>query len=382
MKILYLTHWYPTAARPVDGTFVRESARASALFADTRVVHCAGADPRLRELWRLDEEGDREVTAGIPTFRVRHRRLPSRLSYAAFVGGAVRACQTLARRGFRPDVIHAFVYQAAVPAVLVGRSTGTPVVVSEYSSGYARGLHDRINRAKARFALGHADRVLVQAEALRRVLEQAGVRARFDIVQMPIDLGLFSRAPARPAGPFRLLFVGRLDAAHVKGVPTLLDAAARLAAGRSDWLLDIAGDGPARPAYEQTAEELRLGSRVTFHGELSKPAVADLMRRSALLVLATPAWDTAPNVIAEAQASGLPVVATSVGGIPEMVSEACGILVPPNDPAALAHALDRALQRIDEFDAERIAAAARGRYGLPAVAARLEAVYDAVAAGR
>ena len=58
MRVLYLTHWYPTAARPIDGIFVRESAKASALVADTRVVHCAGADPRVRELWRLDEERD------------------------------------------------------------------------------------------------------------------------------------------------------------------------------------------------------------------------------------------------------------------------------------------------------------------------------------
>ena len=381
-KVLYLTHWYPTREAPAGGIFVRESARASALFTDTRVLHCAGPDPRLRRLWRLEEERDPTLTEGFPTFRVFHRRLGRRLSYAAYVWGAVGAYRALARAGFRPDVIHASVYQAAMPAVLIGSATGTPVVVTENTSGYARGLHDRVNRAKARFALGRAQRVLVPAAAQQRAIEQAGIRARFEIVPQAVDVELFAgTSPRVRDGPARLLFVGLLDSGHVKGVPVLLDALALLSASRTDWRLDVVGDGPVRAEYERRVEELGLSGRVAFHGLLPKAAVGELMQRASLFVLATSFWDTAPNVVAEAQAAGLPVVATSVGGIPEMVSEASGILVPPRDPAALADGLDRALDRAEAFDRERIAAAARDTFSLRAVGERLAAVYETVVAG-
>ena len=382
-KVLYMTHWYPTPEAPIDGIFNRERAKASALFADTQVLHCAGPDPRMRTLWRLEQVDDPAITDGIPTFRVFHRSLPGRLSYAAFVWSAIGAYRALTRRGFRPDVIHAAVYQAAVPAVLIGRATGTPVVVTEYSSGYARGLHDCVNRAKARFALQRAQRVLVQSAALQRAIEQTGIRARFEIAEASVDLDLFR--PASPAASdrrSRLLFVGLLGEAHVKGMPVLLESLARLSAHRTDWTLDVVGDGPARAGYERRVEDLGLSEHVTFHGLQPKSLVAGLMRRASLLVLANTTWDTAPNVVAEAQVSGVPVVATNVGGIPEMVSESAGILVPPNDPSALAAALERALAHPEAFDREQIAAAARARWNMPLAAARLAAVYDDVLAER
>jgi glycosyltransferase involved in cell wall biosynthesis len=382
-KVLYLTHWYPTPEAPVDGIFNRERAKASALFADVQVLHCAGPDPRLRTLWRLEQVDDPAITEGIPTFRVFHRSLPRRLSYAAYVWGAVGAYRALAGRGFRPDVIHAAVYQAAVPAVLLGRATGTPVVVTEYSSGYARGLHDRVNRAKTRFALQRAQRVLVQSAAQQHAIEETGIHARFEIAESPVDIDLFR--PASPPAPdprSRLLFVGLLGAAHVKGMPVLLASLARLSEQRADWALDVVGDGQARPEYERKVEQLGLSGHVTFHGLQPKAAVAELMRQASLLVLANTIWDTSPNVVAEAQATGLPVVATSVGGIPEMVSASTGILVPPNDANALAAALERALSCPQAFDRARIATAARARWSMPVAGARLAAVYEAVLAER
>lgn len=80
--------------------------------------------------------------------------------------------------------------------------------------------------------------------------------------------------------------------------------------------------------------------------------------------------------------SGLPVVSTAVGGIPEMVSDRDGVLVPPEEPALLADALDRVLSNLPAFDREEIAARARDRYGLAAVGAQFDAIYRSVLANR
>ena len=110
---------------------------------------------------------------------------------------------------------------------------------------------------------------------------------------------------------------------------------------------------------------------------MAKLEIAALMRTSDLLVLPS-RFENQPCAIIEAMTSGLPVVSTTVGAIPEMVGPDDGILVPPQDPAALADALEQALARRDSFDRPAIAARARARFSLEAVGARLNAVYEEV----
>ena len=104
-----------------------------------------------------------------------------------------------------------------------------------------------------------------------------------------------------------------------------------------------------------------------------------MMREASVLVLPSRV-ETFGAVVAEALVSGLPVVSTSVGAIPELVDERSGRLVPPNDPAALADALDDMLEGLGTFDARAIAEAASGRYSLEVVGGRLAGIYEAVVA--
>jgi glycosyltransferase involved in cell wall biosynthesis len=142
--------------------------------------------------------------------------------------------------------------------------------------------------------------------------------------------------------------------------------------------LDIVGDGELRGQYEALAGKLGIDGRVTWHGHRPKPEVADLMRAADLFVL-TSRYDSNPCVLIEALGSGLPVVATRVGGIPGMVGEADGLLAEPRDPQSIAGALETALAEPERFDRARIAAAARERYGLEAVGRAFAEAYDEAA---
>ena len=102
------------------------------------------------------------------------------------------------------------------------------------------------------------------------------------------------------------------------------------------------GDGPERSAYEALTASLGLSDRVVFHGTRPRAEVARLMREADLLVQPS-ASETLSCVVLEAQVSGLPVVASDVGGIPEVVGGGAGLLVPPGDPAALAAAIEAVL---------------------------------------
>ena len=348
---------------------MREHARAAAASAEVRVVHLLrepGAHG-LAELVRVEGEQP-------PAWRVRYRRFGRPLSYAAFLAGAWRAYGELRRHGFEPDVLHANSHLSALAALALGRRHRKPVVYSEHWSAFLPDNPADLPRGGglvARAVLARATLVLPVSEAMRAALEQRAPQARFRVIPNVVDDELFR--PAEPAERGRrLLTAGSLGDNGAKGVDYLLEA---LALADPAVRLDVAGDGPRRAEYEAQAQRLGLDGRVTFHGFRSKPDLAELMRSSDLFVLAS-RFENNPCVVLEAMASGLPVVATRVGGLPELVDERSGLLAEPRDPESIARRIGEALDRLDDFDREGIARRARERFGREAVGALLLRAYE------
>ena len=132
-----------------------------------------------------------------------------------------------------------------------------------------------------------------------------------------------------------LVFAGRLGPQKALGVA--LDALAQV----DGVSLVVAGDGPERGALEGRAGELGLGDRVEFRGSVPRERVLRLFRAADASLLSS-AWENFPHTVVEALAVGCPVIATAVGGVPEVVHDGeNGLLVPPGEPAALAAAISR-----------------------------------------
>jgi glycosyltransferase involved in cell wall biosynthesis len=147
-----------------------------------------------------------------------------------------------------------------------------------------------------------------------------------------------------------LAFAGRL------GPQKALDVALEAVAAVPDVTLAIAGDGPDRGDLERRARELGVDGRARFLGSMSREGVLRLFRAADASLLAS-AWENFPHTVVEALAVGAPVIATAVGGVPEVVRDGeNGLLVPPGDPAALAEAIRRFFG--DEELRRRLAAAA------------------------
>lgn len=377
LKVLFITAWYPTKEFPVWGVFVREHAKAVRLYDDVVVLHCAGTDPKLRSLWRMEQESDESLTEGIPTHRVWHRRSPiPKTSYLLYLWSAFRAFQRITLRGDPWDVIHAHVFQAALPAVLIGRFHGIPVVVTEHWTLFPKKLLDRFNIWKASIAFRWARVVMPVSRSLQRAIEAYGINARFRVVPNVVDTQLFypnSSPQPKSQSLKRLLFVGLLDPSHKKGVPYLLQALAQLRHVRDDWHLDIVGDGPSRAEYERQAIDSGLADKVTFHGLSSKREIAEYMRQADLFVLPSLS-DNLPCVVIEAMASGLPIVSTLVGGIPEMVDDEVGILIPSGDVARLSTALIQVMETLGKFDHALIAQRSR-KYSPESVGGLIHHIY-------
>ena len=202
------------------------------------------------------------------------------------------------------------------------------------------------------------------AEYLRRLVPPAESH-KIRLVYHGIDLGAFAAAPGGPrpatAGPPRILAVGRL--VPKKGHEDLIAACAALRDQGVDFDCEIVGSGPLRDSLSAEIRRHDLEDRLTLRGSMTHADLIELYRRANLFVLAPRIAedgdrDGIPNVIVEAMAVGVPVVATDVSGIPELVRhEQTGLLAPSRDPAALAAAMKRLLQ--DRRLAGRLATAAR-----------------------
>ena len=150
--------------------------------------------------------------------------------------------------------------------------------------------------------------------------------------------------PASHTGPgTNLVFVGRI--VELKGLGVLFEALRRLVPDRPELTLTVVGDGPDRATLQERAESMGLGPQVDFVGSKSQAEVAELLSRADVFVLPSFA-EGVPVVIMEALGAGLPVVASFVGGIAELVEDGInGFLVRPGDPGQLA---DRIASLVDD----------------------------------
>lgn len=263
-------------------------------------------------------------------------------------------------RAWNPDVILSYwLYPEAFGAVQLARQLGKPVVVGSRGSDLLRIIKDRWTRARVGWTVRHADGVLVVSSELATVARGLGAAPdRVHLVTNGCDTTLFTpadRAAARarlgiPTDVRIVLYVGHLLAS--KGVLDLAEAAARLSASRPDLLLVYIGEGPDAGLLRQRLETLGLTARTRLPGPVAPAGVAEWLAASDVFSL--PSYsEGCPNVVLEALSCGRPVVASTVGAIPDLVSPDSGLLVPPGAPVELSAALENSLKR--EWDAGQIA---------------------------
>ena len=251
------------------------------------------------------------------------------------------------RRPF--DVLHC---HGAYPPAYVGaafkRLLKTPVVVRPHGADIISGefirSHARLE-ARLRSAMVAADIVIAQSAFLERELLALGVPIE-NIRPIPngVRVADFQRPASPPQLPFPyVLAVGSLS--HKKGFDVLLQAFARVAAADSSLHLVIAGSGKERPAYASFAHEHAMRDRVHFVGIVRGEAKVALYQHC-LFFTCPSRREPFATVNLEALAAGKPIIATAVGGNVEVVIEGeNGLLVPPEDPQALA---ERMLMLVDD----------------------------------
>jgi L-malate glycosyltransferase len=277
----------------------------------------------------------------------------------------------LRRRGIA--LVHCFDFYSDVLGVLAARLARRPVIASQRELGDLRSPRER---RVYRLVLRAARLVAVNSEAVAARLRAGAVVPEERIVVVPngVDTARFHPAH-RPAGTGEVVVGALGNLRPEKGLEHLVAAAALVGERCPHARFLIHGDGAGRAALQAQVARLGLGHAVRLAGATTDPAAA----LRALDVFALPSLSEASsNALLEAMATGLPVVATRVGGSSMIVADGVtGLLVPPREPAALAKALITLIE--DRRLATRLGAAAaetvRATHSLPAMLARVDALY-------
>ena len=260
---------------------------------------------------------------------------------------------------YQPDMILNYVvYPDGYAAVRIARALGVPVVLTAIGSDLNR-ISGALTGVWTRQALRRADGMLTVSHDLARTAMKMGARAGTTeallngcdtAVFYPHDRGEARAALGVAAEEEVILYVGRLDVR--KGLVELIEAMAGLRERRPLVRAYLVGDGPDRPLLVEAIGRVGAEGVVRLVPSCLTAEVARWIGAADLVTL--PSYmEGCPNVVIEALSSGRPVVATEVGGIPELMDARSGRLVPAKDGAALRVGLDEVLEQ--RWDAEEIA---------------------------
>jgi teichuronic acid biosynthesis glycosyltransferase TuaC len=388
MRVLALTTLFPNSQRPLLSPYNRQQFAALSRLCELEVLAAIPWFPGAQLFSRWTVSGRQHAVPAleeIDGMQVRHPRnlyIPRAVALAPVLFAGSLLPTVMRYRGKVDVLLSAWAYPDGCASVALAQALGVPCVVKLHGSDVNVLSEQPAPRAYMRALLPRAARIVAVSRALgQRVVDLGVDPGRVAVIYNGIDHRLFhlrDRAAARaaldlPADGRIILYVGNL--LEPKGVLDLAIAFEKLCARGTDARLVMIGDGAARPACEEVAR--RIGARMQLVGSRPIEEVGQWM--AACDVLTLPSWNEGtPNVLLEAFACGRRVVATDVGGIPDLLEdEFLGEMVPVRAPDALADALGRAVAR----DYDPVEVAARGARGdWPASAARLFEVLQAAIA--
>ncbi|MHC1773986.1 MAG: glycosyltransferase family 4 protein [Lentimicrobium sp.] len=388
MKILFLTRWYP----PYNGNFVELHAKAVALNNELTVLAILPREnsPGFKPFVDGRNEKQRFTV-------VRYFYSPSRCRIAVMAG-----LINLVKFGFRSlagyryilknygsiDLIHVHILtRAAVPAFLINLIYGTPYIISEHWTRYIPenyGFTNIFRRALTRIIFRHAVAASTVSNYLKTAMEDCGLRNKnFIVIPNVVDTNLFKSAETQIIKQkIRILHVSTLQE-RSKNISGILRVIKILSEQRKDFkLLFIGGDESSQVEAGKYASGLGLESPVViFGGSLPAEELSDVYRQSSFLLMFSN-YESFSIVIPEAISCGIPVLATSVGGIPEYFRPEAGILGSPGNETELLENLNFMLDNFQRYNPKQLGSYIESRFGLKSVGSRFDELYRSVFKGR
>ncbi|HTL10021.1 MAG TPA: glycosyltransferase [Chitinophagaceae bacterium] len=380
-NILWLPSWYPSRLDRFTGDFVQRHAQALALYQSLVVLYLVkdahGLVTNDVSTEITDTNGLKEIIVYYKPRQTGFKPIDKILSIKKYLSVYKTKLKQLIAETGAPAYIHVHVpMKAGVLALWCKRKYGIPFIVTEHWCAYnllnpdnffKKGL---LFRRLSKKVFESAAMVTTVCESNRKELLSLFSIRQSMVINNVINEQLFYPQASKGNPCFTFVHVSTLH--PQKNIGGLLNGLHLLKAVRADWRCIIVG--PYQPYMQQLAGELGLDNQVIWTGELPYEQVATVVRGADCLVMFSK-YENSPCTIIEALAAGLPVVSSNVGGIPELIDEANGLLVNSGDVMSLARAMGDMMQLTNQYDNDAIARAAAARFSYKTIGAKLSALY-------
>lgn len=343
-----MARWYPHRYDPMFGLFVQRHAEAAALYNDISVVYVHADDNATSKYEIVNDTRCRDAKFCVSTIHVYYRKPKSKiLSLFRFF----RANNLALKQLPKPDIIHVHVLtRLGLIALWQKMVHDTPYIVTEHWSRYLPGndFNGFLRKRLTKTVVKHASAVTTVTGILAKAMQNHGLRNdNYLIVPNVVDFNKFKPIPHHNEIP-KIVHVSCFENKS-KNITGLVDALKIMEDRNIDYQCVIIGDGVDFMMIKDYAKKLKHQERIRFTGVLEGQEYIDELASSDFLVLPSN-YETQGVVLLESFACGMPVVSTKVGGIPEIVNESNGILVPPHDAEKLADAMQKMIVSYQDYN--------------------------------
>lgn len=350
LNILFLSSWYPNRVLPTLGNFVQKHAEAVALRANVVALFVC-SDTNNKQKYEVVES----TINGVFTINVYYKKVTHSIPFLSQLQKANRyikahliGLKIVNQKFNRIDLVHHnILYPAGIIAWYLKKFKGIPYIITENWTGYLPSKNTPrswIERVLSKKIARNANFITPVSKDLRDAMIKLGFDTNYEIIYNVTDTKLFYPAETKKDGKIKIVHISTLDDAH-KNISGMLRVSEKLSKLRSDFEIWFIGDGDSTP-HIKTATDLKIYNNFAFFdGTKSTKEVAEIMRNAHCFLLFSN-YENLPCVMVEALASGIPIVSSTAGGIPEHITENLGYLVKPLDESALLDVLNKAIDNI------------------------------------
>jgi glycosyltransferase involved in cell wall biosynthesis len=387
IKILWLVSWYPNESDPFSGDFIKRQAEAVSNYLPLKIVYVGKYAPkfyesgteikivsinneRLKEniLYYSDSGNNKHIISKIKSLLKYFRK------HKEFIG-------QLQKNDEMPGIIHVQVaMKAGLVALLLKWKYKIPYVLTEHWTGYYPESTDSLSKKSflyrylTRLVIKNASRFLPVSEALGIQIKNNWINIPFQEIPNVVDTSLFNLRETNQPDKFRFIHISSLI--YQKNPEGIIRSFAELL--NQGIQAELVLVGPVNfTVHKMIESSFLIKDKILCLGEIPYEQVGVELRRSSALVMFS-FYENMPCVILEALCTGIPVIATRVGGIPEVVNEENGILINSGNENELLEAMKKIIGNYQIYDKVKISQLATEMFSYKTIGEKIKEVYDSV----
>jgi glycosyltransferase involved in cell wall biosynthesis len=381
-NILFLASWYPDKIKPLSGNFIKKHALSVSAFCNVFVIYVRALEQK--EKWIIEEKTNEGVFELIVYYKNTSLHIPlinALIKYFLKFKAYKKAYRHLLTKVRSIDLVHLNVFiPAGVFAKYLRKKYNIPIIVTEHWTKFLSISKEKFSWVEKRVIKNvnkYAEVICPVSENLKNEMIKFGLNNKYIVVPNVVNTNIFypsSHTPQRKK--IRFLHISHLEDRH-KNITGLLRTFKALSLKRTDFTLTVSGSRNL-DVTKKFADTLNFPKDlVFFEGRKNEKEIAESIRNHDVFVMFSH-YENLPCVISEALVTGIPVISSDVGGIPEMINEKNGVLTTANDEEVFAEKIIELMNNYDKYDKKVISEEAKKIYGSMEVGLKFYNIYKAV----